>query len=809
MKLNGWVRHGIRGAVIVASLLLASTTAEAGLTLVKSHVDENGGELCVGDTVLFTIRATADTAENFRISDIISSKWYSFWEVVQTAGISCSTNLGALIPTGPNGTFCASQVIMNAGDSFDFQYRATVRDNCLTPQDCQAATARDTNLDEFDSNLDCVDYTCGSGCPGANLFATKTYTGPATPIVGDTLSWTVTIENLNATSADTNIRVTDALDAMRITAGQFLNFSRPPDILLPGPNLDATWNAVAGGETITFDVTGIYANCQPGIMDGVCNQVTIASDTIQAQELDGERRSHPPGDPAERATCVVATPGGSAMLTTPVSKSVTDLNGPPTRMGDTVEYTVTFENAAYCPTANGSFTDTLDPGLTLNLASVAITPPGAGVDNSTGNRVQVDNLVVPARNPTGPATVAITFQAVVNAATGRICNEGTYIFGAAAPQPTEEVCFDAGLVVAATKTHDDPNGDGTLRRGQTLTYTIRLENTGPSALNDVHVTDALPPGVDFVSLIDDAGGTVIQMGPTAVEVSSINLPPGAAGARTVVFSVRENGLIAGGSDICNSSDVSSGGLSGVAGPACIQVVDLGFTVAKSHDDPNGDGSLNRGQMLRYTIRIENVGTSALSDVHVLDTLPAGVSFVSLDDNAGGVVVQMGPAAVEIDAIPVVPGVANAKTVVFTVMEDGTEPDMASICNLATVTSGGTPQSDDACVTVRDATAPCTVVPGKVNPLHAVRMGNDAVFSWPMEASSSLGYRLYSVDDKTLIASADGAGPSPPVFLRCQTTAIGLLTCTHTNAIDPTNPELHYQLLGVCNDGTPMGVEGSH
>lgn len=70
---------------------------------------------------------------------------------------------------------------------------------------------------------------------------------------------------------------------------------------------------------------------------------------------------------------------------------------------------------------------------------------------------------------------------------------------------------------------DDVAGDGEPSPGDTVTYTIHLENTG-TAPGSVTLTDALPDGVASWQLIDDGGGTDKSVGDTVVVEGLALLP---------------------------------------------------------------------------------------------------------------------------------------------------------------------------------------------------------------------------------------------------------------------------------------------
>jgi uncharacterized repeat protein (TIGR01451 family) len=271
------------------------------------------------------------------------------------------------------------------------------------------------------------------------------------------------------------------------------------------------------------------------------------------------------------------------------------------------------------------------------------------------------------------------------------------------------------------------------------------------------------------------------------------------GTVTISFQARVTAAIG---LICNRAQIDFAGDLIDTNESCVAIGSFAqIEASKAHSDPNRDGSLARGQQLQYEIRIVNRGTLAAADVNIHDTLPAGVAFVSLDDDAGGNVLQTGP-TVEVDAIQVDPGAANSRSVRFTAREDGSQPLNAAVCNSATVKVGGVPQpiTPPACVQIV-AQAPCASPPAGIQPLKATKLaaGTSVRLVWAEEANSFRGYRVYAVTDPRDIATADAAGGLTP---ECETTAIAATTCDDPDA---AAPRLFYQVVGVCGNG----IEGSH
>jgi len=245
-----------------------------------------------------------------------------------------------------------------------------------------------------------------------------------------------------------------------------------------------------------------------------------------------------------------------AELETPVSKTVVDLNGWPTFEGDVVRFTIKFRNHGACPTEVGRLWDSVPAGFQVIDGSSFVDPPEAGVNATSQNNVVINQLVVPAATAAGPSEVEVHIDAEVTSSVGKHCNEAKYRFGSDLVQETGQACVYVGNAIYATKFHSDPNGDGTLRRGQRLTYTIRLVNYGERDAPDVRLIDLVPDGLRMLAVDRDGGGFTVSVDPL-LEIDSIPVARGIREAVNVQFTVIEDGSLPAGSVICNQATVES------------------------------------------------------------------------------------------------------------------------------------------------------------------------------------------------------------------------------------------------------------
>jgi uncharacterized repeat protein (TIGR01451 family) len=194
--------------------------------------------------------------------------------------------------------------------------------------------------------------------------------------------------------------------------------------------------------------------------------------------------------------------------------------------------------------------------------------------------------------------------------------------------------------ITATKTVDR----ATASLGDTLTYTITLQNTGQDAATGTTLSDLVPGRAVFVpgsirvngTPVSDAAGddlgeftggrVVARVGTGATATSGGVLAPGASSSVSFQATVRTSGLLLG-ATIDNTADVSfQAATTGVpstvtSAPATTSVLVPDLTIGKRHDPP-----LAPGLPSTYTITVGNVGDGPTSGaVTVTDTLEAGLS----------------------------------------------------------------------------------------------------------------------------------------------------------------------------------------
>ncbi len=219
--------------------------------------------------------------------------------------------------------------------------------------------------------------------------------------------------------------------------------------------------------------------------------------------------------------------------------------------------------------------------------------------------------------------------------------------------------FGLGLQDAASRVYPIINPEveisksvsptGTVSRGDELTYTLNIKNTGNLASTLTTVTDELPSGTTYVSnsttlngqdVEDDSGNSPLF---TGMLVNSPNeslkgvLYAGEGNAATVTFKVRINELTPIGEDILNVAYVSYDGENDIPSNEVITNVDYKDPVIESNKSAvlfkKAEGNSDEdnpevGDTLRYTISTNNmIAGSNVENLVITDEIPEGLTYV--------------------------------------------------------------------------------------------------------------------------------------------------------------------------------------
>ncbi len=336
----------------------------------------------------------------------------------------------------------------------------------------------------------------------------------------------------------------------------------------------------------------------------------------------------------------------------------------PIYAGETLTYTLSVNNAGPSTAANLTVTDTLPASVTFQSASGTDWTCGEASGTVTCTRAALAVGAAP--------NIEITVTAP--AAAGDITNQAAVTADTDDPDTVNNNDSTTTTVLALadlslTKT-DSPDP---VYAGQALTYTLGVNNAGPSTAENLTVTDTLPAGVTYQSAsgtgwtCSEASGVVIC---TRAALAVDNAPdititvtaPAAAGEISNSAAVSADTYD---NDDTNDEDSVTTTVTASA--------DLSLTKTDSPDP------VYVGETLTYTLSVSNAGPSTAANLTVTDTLPAGVTYQS----ASGTGWSCSQASGVVTCTRAALAVGNAPDITITV----TAPDSSGdITNSAMVTA---------------------------------------------------------------------------------------------------------------------------
>jgi len=616
----------------------------------------------------------------------------------------------------------------NAADDYiDVQITARV-DNLVAHQDNtvlrngeQAAGSLLTV--RYGSGPTTVTYDYNAGAPGIQglpitvvepaLRLSKVAT-PLTQSLGDVVTYTVTVQHTGASTGDAFEIVIDDVLQTGLTYVPGSSSLPISDVTVGGQNLQfryASLTLVEGSKSFTYQAR-VDLNAPVG--QGLTNNAAMTWKSLTGSDgsvHSGRTGSDGPGGLNDYRTTASATVSVNENAAISAVKTVTDLNGGTLLPNEILEYTIVLRNNAGAVT-NAVFTDTV-PANTTYLGNLTTTKGTAGF--------LVDTVTVTVGAMAPAETVTVTFRVTVNSgvvAGTVISNQGRIDSDQTVPTPTDAdgipgngyqpttivvsgppALHNALYVEKIVSWITDADSSGSITPGtpgDRMRYTLIFHNLGQQTLTNVGLTDTIPANLAYVSSSASASGGTISVNAPAVTVSGLTLP--VSGTATAQFDVTvgavgtytNQGTAT--SDQTGSVKTDSNGdptdgnqptvFTAVASGGGTPVVDVQKRWQLAVD-LNGDGRVNPGDTIGYTITLRNTGSAAATNVRLADSIPANTTVVAGSAHSSqGVIISENPLSVNIGTVN--PGALV--TVSFAATVNG-PLSCTIIANQASVTGG--------------------------------------------------------------------------------------------------------------------------
>ncbi|WP_047545022.1 T9SS C-terminal target domain-containing protein [Psychroserpens sp. Hel_I_66] len=700
----------------------------------SASVTDNGdGVLGTGDTINYTITVANSgnvTLDGVTITDTLTDADGNVLTLT-TGPTFDSADAGSsegTLQVGETATYLATYVItqddvdaggvsntiLASGDSPD---DTTVTDDSDDPND-------NDNVDpDNDGDPDDPTDTLIDEDPRiiAEKSATVTDNGDGTLGAGDTINYVITVANTGNVTLD-GVTILDTLTDLD---GNVLT-------LTTGPTFDsADAGSLEGtlqvGETATYLAT--YVITQDDVDSGGVSNTVLASgdspdDTTVTDDSDDPNDPEDidpdgDGDPDDPTDTLFESPS----ILAGKSASVTDNGDGVLGAGDTVNYTITVENTGDVVLTSVGIVDTLTD-LDGNVLTLTTGPTFDSADaGSLEGTLQVGETA------TYLATYVIT-QDDVDA--GGISNtvladgdspDGTNVTdvsddpndddnvdpdGDGDPDdPTDTLIEEDPRIIAEKSASVTDNGDGVLGTGDTINYTITVANSGNVTLDGVTITDTLTDADGNVLTLTtgptfdsaDAGSSegTLQVGETATYLATYVITQDDVDAGGVSNTVLASGDSPDDTTVTDDSDdpndpenIDPDGDGDPDDPTdtFITPTPLLDVVKVADIFDNGDGVIGVGDIITYTITVNNAGNVILNNITIIDTftdangipltLDSGPTYVSSDAGSLEGSLLVGETATYTASYTITQSDVDAGGVINSVNASGTDPDNGDV-----------------------------------------------------------------------------------------------------------------------------------
>ncbi len=478
------------------------------------------GSLAPGDTIQYSLlvrnEGNQDGSAVF-VTDVFSPTTVA----VDADSIDVPDGVVVTIDAG-NGTitFQLPNTAVEAGDQLLLRYSVTVRATVAAGTESLLNTAIVRGQDDGNATNDSSEVQLGLDA-SADVGITIT-DNLDTIAPGDTPSFEIVIDNLgNQDAAGVTARVTYDPAVLDV---------RLADIVLPaGVTVSQPEPGVLVFEvgTLTVDAAALNITVPTTVLQA---NAGVTGSLVQAS-VSASEDTNPANDTAFDLDTLAAAPDYS------ITKQSSNTGA--LRPGDALTYTLTVRNAGNQDGTGVVVTDTLPPGL--SRAGLVISDGGtfdAGTGRITWNIGDLD--VGASRTLTVTTSVLAALPAgiasIMNLAS--VTDDGT---NGDDPTPGNNQASDVDAINATPDLRVDVNdGVDIAQRGDTVTYTLDIANTGSQGATGTTVVFRFPPGslvigsTSIPGVVDAAAGTI------AFDIGA--LPAGAAQRISIVATVADTAV---------------------------------------------------------------------------------------------------------------------------------------------------------------------------------------------------------------------------------------------------------------------------
>jgi uncharacterized repeat protein (TIGR01451 family) len=626
--------------------------------LIQYTLHVKNGTLGRADYLTLTDGTQGLQAASLRVVSAVASSGTTPQCVVAAPTVSCT--MTRLAVDGTLDVVIEGMVVASAGSTIinSAAVNANIRNTGYTARD-EVQTIINAGIDLTITKADSPDPVCASSFPNFGTTACRgglTYTFVVGNSGINTASNVVVRDPLPpGTTFDPNPAVSDP--RCSVLAG----IVTCTIVSLPGGATDTIKINVVAPATLGTITNTVTVDPFNAILEAdETNNIAVATTTV-ATGIDlvirKDDETNDPGDAPPNFNIIDSLPGFDPIATS-----------------GTQTYTITVDNLGTQDATGIRVRDALPAGTTFLSATgdhLFTCSQSSGTVECVGGAIHGTNWELYQGNGPDFATIIIKVFAMPNV--GTMHNEVRVdpLNEIAEYDETNNFDFEDTVVgtgnagvgafnqLTVTKTQISPAGatpaDFEVATNGTLIYNLHVQNLGTDPVSNVVVKDFLPSGTRFIQASDTGsgsaaffcshdgsafGGVVTCTGgdlsgsvntipgvPTSRDITVTVFAPNTPGTYTNLATVDPDNLVPEGNEFDNDSSIQTKVT--VGGHNAFNEL----TILKSQTDPAAN-QVATSSIVTYQIVVTNAGTDPAFNVRVLDTLPAGFTFVSAVDLAG-------------------------------------------------------------------------------------------------------------------------------------------------------------------------------
>ncbi len=302
--------------------------------------------------------------------------------------------------------------------------------------------------------------------------------------------------------------------------------------------------------------------------------------------------------------------------------------------GGILTYTIVATNNGPLPVTGATVSDSFPSSITSAAWTCAATSGSScGTASGAGNISATANLALG-----GSATFTVT-ASVSSSASGSLTNAVSITPppGILDPLPDNNTASDTDTFVPVLDLSIVKTGPASVSPGEAISYTIDVQNGGPSDATLAAISDTVPPEITGVSWSCTAfGGSVCRTPGGTGNVINLNadMPARAGLIRLSVngtISLAATGVLQNTAYVAPAPGISDPNINNNASTALTVLAPRAdLKVAKA-----GPANYSPGQELTYSLKVTNLGPAAVANARVTDTVPDVITGVTWTCQATG------------------------------------------------------------------------------------------------------------------------------------------------------------------------------